>query len=117
MPDHTAAANLADAVATVHGWPRGDHRALCLCEKHKPGESTCQCKSCEMVREGRCTICGQLPEAEAERETVRRITARLRVDAEECHGLGKYMAADTLFKAADAIDREFGSEDKGGEPR
>ncbi len=53
----------------------------------------------------------------AEGGTVRRITARLREDAEECHGLGKYMAADTLFKAADAIDREFGSEDKGGEPR
>ncbi len=55
--------------------------------------------------------------SEAERETVQRIVARLRVDAEGCHGLGKYMAADTLFKAADAIDREFGGEDKGGDPR
>ncbi len=48
--------------------------------------------------------------SEAERETVRRITARLRVDADGCANLGKFVAADALVTAADAIDRDLGGE-------
>ncbi len=135
MPESTqrtrSAAAIADAVATVHGWPRGDHRALCTCEKHKPGESTCQCKSCEMVREGRCTICGQLSEARIradEREkTAQDYIARAEpmvaaaVRADEAQATARRIAEWLLrvgFRdAAIAVTREFGGIDKGGGPQ
>jgi hypothetical protein len=50
--------------------------------------------------------------AEAERETVRRITARLRDRTGQTARTWHERNA-----VADAIDREFGGEDKGGEPR
>ncbi len=53
--------------------------------------------------------------SEAERETVRRITAWLRARAD------RWSAGDVgvpvLYEAAAAIDRKFGGEDKGGEPQ